>query len=39
MAINFTRAASFDFAEMRSLLLQAGRILPRATAYDGFFAA
>ena len=25
MAINFTRAASFDFAEMRSLLLQAGQ--------------
>ena len=25
MAINFTRAASYDFAEMRSLLLQAGQ--------------
>src|SRR6266851_76535 len=25
MAINFTRAASFDFAEMRSLLLRAGQ--------------
>jgi signal transduction histidine kinase/HAMP domain-containing protein len=39
MAINFTRAASFDFAEMRSLLLQAEQDPAAASRYmDGIAA-